>query len=1023
MDIGNLDFGTKTRAKKFSFTEDVTYHEKKVVKKPRLEDKVEIKDDIDELFDSKMIGEPFNPVVKEQHVVVDVENFEEEGGDEEGNQANKLQDEACGDAGWQSIMRTELHDLDDIIDREDNNEEVKELPEMKTEIYEDYKKAIRLEGERRKLEQAVKKLTLLDNKNEVDHQEALANTAQSLNHVRNAVEDLDLSEVELNNLKLKISVTEDPEEMIQILRSNSKLKMMISDIDHSSILEQLLRVSAVPDNPLNDFPMDINRNHYSDIINFGMNYAPDAIGFILKMVTRNDAPIAEIDVVRCAYMFSALACSVSRVNNALKKTKTAITKSNGLTNVGLDELATAGIFETSRSFRNDRDMLASLNEHILKSYAQNSVAQITFDNMDLTVGGIMHHMTLPFLEFETENTSFLSTDEKTFEDALDYFNVDTVLITSGFNENLLEHYKYVTAWTLGRLFGEEVEGFSWLKQVFPKHYQHPNSGTSSRKSTIFVQKPLNYSENSNNDMIKIMESLQWKYLNLVGEQSNDKEAFFTDLNLIYSVEVDKDVRERAEIRVKEEVKIAGELICHGDLLTDVRFESCKRLRRMGVSAVERFDFLKIFRLGTFHMHMNKIMQDIVAGMKAEVNVDDVLSLGYFKTVLGLQNISNSPDVIKKDGNYEYHSQFCEEIGTELLIGAFKTFADKSGEPVEKTEKAAVKFILDFLEEVDIKYHYDPENIEEKDLYDDMMTSCKDNAARTVISLVLNSVEHEGDGLGLRALRTVMIPYFLNKKENVQDSKYAARLLFNRVWFLQSSERTKARIDLLACCNPSGKQGHSIARDMENEHKVRSTKEVLRGQHSQLGDLTVEKAVLGSNILELIRSHDRQAMLLQEGGGRKSYRYLSEAVRLKVRAEVDRVKPFEYNREKVEYYDKPRGVFSGLTLEKIDRFLTRNKGNFSRNTPHKPFLLENRQCAGNSVSGQDIVEAEGGFPLYALGEVEGGHQGTDGLHCGESAILSQGKFSSGEIGGSYRTDKLHSGEGGGRDQDKQCGKEM
>ena len=37
-----------------------------------------------------------------------------------------------------------------------------------------------------------------------------------------------------------------------------------------------------------------------------------------------------------------------------------------------------------------------------------------FDNMDLTVGGIMHHITLPFFEFETENTSNLSTDSSAF---------------------------------------------------------------------------------------------------------------------------------------------------------------------------------------------------------------------------------------------------------------------------------------------------------------------------------------------------------------------------------------------------------------------------------------------------------------------------------------------------------------------------------------------------------------------------------------------------------------------------------
>ena len=155
--------------------------------------------------------------------------------------------------------------------------------------------------------------------------------------------------------------------------------------------------------------------------------------------------------------------------------------------------------------------------------------------------------------------------------------------------------------------------------------------------------------------------------------------------------------------------------------------------------------------------MNKCIQDISAGMKNEVNVEDSLSLGYFKTVLGLHHITNKPDVIKKSGNFEQHSQFCEDIGIELLVEAFKTFLINAEDTIEKTEDAAVKLILKFLESEDIKYYYDPDNYEEKKVHDDMMSSVKDNCGRTIISLVLNSVEHEGDGMGLRAVRTGMIP--------------------------------------------------------------------------------------------------------------------------------------------------------------------------------------------------------------------------------------------------------------------------
>ena len=343
-------------------------------------------------------------------------------------------------------------------------------------------------------------------------------------------------------------------------------------------------------------------------------------------------------------------------------------------------------------------------------------------------------------------------------------------------------------------------------------------------------------------------------------------------------------------------------------------------------------------------------------MKSEVNIEDTLSLGFFKTLLGLSHISNQPDIIKKDGNYEAHAQFCDDVGTELLIQAFKTFVAKHGSPEVQTEEVAEEFILDFLTTTDIKFFYDSENHEEKEVFDDMLSSCKDNAGRTVVSLVLKAVEHEGDGLGLRAARTAMIPYFLNRKVDVQDSKYAARLLCNRIAFLQSSMRTQARIDSLACCNPSGKPGRCIARDQQNEHKVKTTKMILRGQHGQLTDLSVEKATLGSNILDIIESHDRNAMLLQEEGGKSSHRYLTDVQKYKIRQEIIRSDPFNKDRPKIEFYDKPRGIFSGLTSEQVDRFLVRNKGHYKRNSPHRTkaetILTE---CDEMTVVKEDVMD--------------------------------------------------------------------
>ena len=119
-----------------------------------------------------------------------------------------------------------------------------------------------------------------------------------------------------------------------------------------------------------------------------------------------------------------------------------------------------------------------------------------------------------------------------------------------------------------------------------------------------------------------------------------------------------------------------------------------------------------------------------------------------------------------------------------------------------------------------------------------------------------------------------------------------------------------------------------------QHKVKSTKKILRGQHGQLNDLTVEKATLGSDILEIIEGHDRAAMLTLEDGGRTSHRYLTEEQKMKIRHEIDLKDPFSKNRGKVDYFDEVRGMFSGLSVDQIERFLERNMKLYKRNSPHR-----------------------------------------------------------------------------------------
>ena len=111
--------------------------------------------------------------------------------------------------------------------------------------------------------------------------------------------------------------------------------------------------------------------------------------------------------------------------------------------------------------------------------------------------------------------------------------------------------------------------------------------------------------------------------------------------------------------------------------------------------------------------MNKTIQDIECCMKTEVNIDDELSLGYFRTCLGFNRISNKAETIKRCGEFERHDQFVLEVGQEILISAFKTFIEDKNMPVNKNIEDAQNLILRFLDESDIKYFYDTNNFDEK----------------------------------------------------------------------------------------------------------------------------------------------------------------------------------------------------------------------------------------------------------------------------------------------------------------------
>ena len=67
-------------------------------------------------------------------------------------------------------------------------------------------------------------------------------------------------------------------------------------------------------------------------------------------------------------------------------------------------------------------------------------------------------------------------------------NIDTILVTSPQNQELLDHYKKVVAIAVGRFLGISIPEPKMLRRLLPNHYQHPTIKTYHKQADINDEK-------------------------------------------------------------------------------------------------------------------------------------------------------------------------------------------------------------------------------------------------------------------------------------------------------------------------------------------------------------------------------------------------------------------------------------------------------------------------------------------------------------------------------------------------------
>ena len=154
-----------------------------------------------------------------------------------------------------------------------------------------------------------------------------------------------------------------------------------------------------------------------------------------------------------------------------------------------------------------------------------------------------------------------------------------------------------------------------------------------------------------------------------------------------------------------------------------------------------------------------------------------------------------------------------------------------------------------------------------------------------------------------------------------------------------SPRTKQRMDNLVCCNTSGLVGGGLFRDKVIEIIVRSVKTKLNNLHMTVNNTVLDKSISSLSTVSKIVQHDLESMSVGNLGLQSSYDYIGDNARKYMREKIAELNPFSSARSQITLLDKSNGLspFSGMSMEKLERFVKRNKKNYIRNHPAKTVL--------------------------------------------------------------------------------------
>lgn len=214
---------------------------------------------------------------------------------------------------------------------------------------------------------------------QLDDRKILEETAAHLDVFRLRLDEPEFEGARLAELRLNLSGAVSLQEMVMLVSSMEGGVQTMGRVVEDHCLQELLTLSAAEgDLPLSQWPNSVSKNWFSEVCFFARQHSPVTLSLLLRLCVKEaSSNVQPKHVINIATVYSQIAMMVDKTNNTLAKMNTLQLKMDNLSDDGIDSMAKLGLTTCSRNLRNDKAVLAEVQEKLLLLEAANRPEQLS----------------------------------------------------------------------------------------------------------------------------------------------------------------------------------------------------------------------------------------------------------------------------------------------------------------------------------------------------------------------------------------------------------------------------------------------------------------------------------------------------------------------------------------------------------------------------------------------------------------------------------------------------------------------